>query len=112
MKTKDLPIRLAIYWQHDNHPHDIIAYRVLRWKPGHGPRAASKADEPVQAEAKAQPWTPRPGDVVRLKSGGHGMTVVNADDLDAVMVSWSHDNAAQFAAYPSACLSPAKEGQP
>jgi uncharacterized protein YodC (DUF2158 family) len=112
MKTKDLPIRLAIYWQHDNHPHDIIAYRVIKWKPGHGPQAASKADEPVQAEAKAQPWTPRPGDVVRLKSGGHGMTVVNADDLDAVMVSWSHDNAAQFAAYPAACLTPTQEGQP
>jgi hypothetical protein len=40
------------------------------------------------------------------------MTVVNADDLDAVMVSWSHDNAAQFAAYPAACLTPTQEGQP
>jgi len=118
MKTKDLPIRLAIYWQHDNHPHDIIAYRVIKWKPGHGPQAASKADEPAPAETKQpdytitatpgvtvhvpagqtakfkpdgwnqeakqlldaafqppQPWTPRPGDVVRLKSGGPEMTV-------------------------------------
>jgi uncharacterized protein YodC (DUF2158 family) len=116
-------------------------YRVLKWKPGHGPQAASKADEPAtfeahgktwtrhtpgdprpcednreieiltkdgsllcgnsydfgywgdsgfeeahiigwryadepaQAGAKAKPWTPRPGDVVRLKSGGPEMTV-------------------------------------
>jgi len=56
MKTKDLPIRLAIYWQHDNHPHDIIAYRVIKWKPGHGPKPTSQS----RRRPKPSPGRPAP----------------------------------------------------
>jgi uncharacterized protein YodC (DUF2158 family) len=164
-------------------------YRVLKWKPGHGPQAASHADEPAQAEAVCercggtgweyededaghlrcsagcqvpaqteakdlaekqdkirmtvneglnkrchelqellrnaeakieelqrgqppQPWTPRPGDVVRLKSGGPEMTVRGSEETDCSYVVWFVGNVPHTECFPNECLTPAKEGQP
>ncbi len=127
-------------WSHTyENTSDIIAYRVLKWKPGHGPQAATKADEPAQAEAKptheellaeamkhpgvadveriyggAQLWTPAVGDTVRLKSGGPVMTVAADTGDDAqVMCAWhGGDGCPHSESYLAACLTPAKEGQP
>jgi uncharacterized protein YodC (DUF2158 family) len=144
-------------WTHKGFSDDIIAFRVWRWKPGHGPQAASKADEPAQAEAKqpdytitatpgvtvhvpagqtaevqptheellaeamkhpgvadveriyggAQPWTPQPGDVVRLKSGGPEMTVLYLKDGDKVKITWFDGRAPFEAIFPAISLTPA-----
>ena len=163
-----------------------MAYRVLRWKPGHGPQAASKADEPATFETHGkvwtrhtpgdpcpcdpeaiveallaceaqsgkytaesglaetwrwdcktgeysiigwryadepaqaganqtqpvQPWTPRPGDVVRLKSGGPEMTVSRVNEENEVVCEWFSGYLAHVWDFSVACLTPAKEGQP
>jgi uncharacterized protein YodC (DUF2158 family) len=142
-------------WNHRGGCSDILKYRVLKWKPGHGPQEASKADEPAQAEAQqpdytitatpgvtvhvpagqtakfkpdgwnqeakqlldaafqpAQPWTPAPGDVVRLKSGGPEMTVSRVNDENEVVCEWFSGYLAHVWDFSAACLTPAKEGQP
>ena len=177
---------------------DIIAYRVLKWKPGHAPQEASKADEPATFEAHGKtwtrhmpgdpcpcdprasvyvafkdgtfsgrpglavnwawgtylpdsewligwsyadepapaeaantdtewneyqqelmsplpkPWTPKPGDVVRLKSGGPSMTVAGPGSKEGLWEAvWVSDcGSFHGVAFPAACLTPAKEGQP
>jgi uncharacterized protein YodC (DUF2158 family) len=169
---RDMPDERPSYrrWTHENFSTDIIAFRVLRWKPGHGPQAASKADEPARAEtfeavkrerddlrfvmerqkpwnAKAQemldggrwaghtymegliteleeararlaeyakaesvePWTPAPGDVVRLKSGGPSMTVGDFTPEGGVICDWFNEGECEARVFPAACLTPAKE---
>ena len=65
------------------------------------------ADEPAQAGAKAQPWTPRPGDVVRLKSGGPEMTVRCLMPKDAAVCDWFDDGGClDNKAFPAVCLTP------
>jgi uncharacterized protein YodC (DUF2158 family) len=76
-----------------------VRYRVLKWKP-------------ARAETKAQPWTPQPGDVVRLKSGGPSMTVLYLKDGDKVKITWFDGRAPFEAIFPAISLTPAKEGQP
>jgi uncharacterized protein YodC (DUF2158 family) len=79
------------------------------------------ADEPSKAqqdaaEAKpepAQPWTPAVGDTVRLKSGGPVMTVCCLTPEGATGCAWFDDGGClDTKAFPAACLTPAKEGQP
>jgi len=65
-------------WRHRKEAGDIIAYRVLKWKPGHGPQAA-QYHMPKLPNPLAPLWTPKPGDVVRLKSGGPAMTIERFD---------------------------------
>jgi uncharacterized protein YodC (DUF2158 family) len=94
-----------------------------------GPQAASKADEPAPAKSghgwpyddllksmdrpePAQPWTPKPGDVVRLKSGGPEMTVTIARIPHIVECSWFDLNGHNHFTFLIDCLTPAKEGQP
>ena len=62
--------------------------------------------------AEAQPWTPRPGDVVRLKSGGPDMTVEICNDDQEACCSWFDASGFSQRFFPAACLTPAKEGQP
>ena len=119
----------AYRWEHTQNSDDIIAYRVIKWRPGHGPQPASKADEPAPAKpghgwpyddllksmdrpTPAQPWTPKPGDVVRLKSGGPRMTVCGSEETDCSYVAWFVDGQLYEDCLPNECLIPAKEGQP
>lgn len=47
------------YWHHTGHAFEIIAYRVLKWKPGHGPQAT----KPKTFEAQGKTWFKHvPGD--------------------------------------------------
>jgi len=65
-------------WRHRKETGDIIAYRVLKWKPGYGPQAA-QYHMPKLPNPLVPLWTPKPGDVVRLKSGGPAMTIERFD---------------------------------
>ena len=62
-------------------------YRVHKWKPGHGPQAA-QYHMPKLPNPLAPLWTPKPGDVVRLKSGGQNMTVELVNDPGIALCSW------------------------
>jgi uncharacterized protein YodC (DUF2158 family) len=61
------------------------------WRSGHF-RGWRYADEPTHDPLEPEPWTPKVGDVVTLKSGGAKMTVVKlADtesDLSAFLCEW------------------------
>ena len=86
------------------------------------------ADEPAQAEAAntdkewneyqqelmnplPKPWTPRPGDVVRLKSGGPVMTVEAPNKDSNTFCSWFDGNGINQRFFPAACLTPVKKLQ-
>jgi uncharacterized protein YodC (DUF2158 family) len=70
-------------------------------------KQAKPADESAQAGTKAQPWTPRPGDVVRLKSGGPEMTVRCLMPKDAAVCDWFDDGGClDNKAFPAVCLTP------
>ena len=105
------------------------------WSADDGPQAASKADEPAQAQpcvcgspttigtvhrsdgpcyqAEDQPttspsWKPAVGDVVRLKSGGPVMTVTDVDPL-SLMCAWMNaNNELQVEPITTLCLTPAQ----
>jgi uncharacterized protein YodC (DUF2158 family) len=74
--------------------------------------AYHKADEPAHPTQSQQAWTPQPGDVVRLKSGGPEMTVLYLKDGDKVKITWFDGRAPFEAIFPAISLTPAKEGQP
>ena len=67
-----------------------------------------KAAQPTQSQ---QAWTPRPGDVVRLKSGGPEMTVRYFSG-ESVVVGWFDGSGLQFGALLPRSLTPAKEDRP
>jgi len=98
-------------WRHRKEAGDIIAYRVLKWKPGYGPQAA-QYHMPKLPNPLVPPWTPQPGDVVRLRSGGPSMTVLYVNDGDKVKTTWFDGRAPFEAIFPVISLTPAKEGQP
>lgn len=56
----------------------------------------------------AQPWTPKPGDVVRLKSGGPEMTVEAPNKDSNTFCSWFDGNGINQRFFPAACLTPAQ----
>lgn len=68
----------------------------------------SKA-QPTQSQ---QAWTPRPGDVVRLKSGGLPMTVESVTDFGIAFCSWMTAGSLETRPVAVVMLTPAKEGQP
>lgn len=186
------PSEYYLQWEDQKGTHGITAYRVLKWKPGHGPQAVSKADEPATFEAHGKvwtrhmpgdpcpcdlrasvyvafkdgtfsgrpglavnwawgtylpdsewligwryadepaqaeaantdkewneyqqelmnplpkPWTPKPGDVVRLKSGGPEMTVEAPNKDSNTFCSWFDGNGINQRFFPAACLTPAQ----
>jgi uncharacterized protein YodC (DUF2158 family) len=64
------------------------------------------------SEYAPKPWTPRPGDVVRLRSGGPWMTVRGEELTDCSYVAWFVGNVPHTECFPNECLTPAKEVQP
>lgn len=89
-------------WSNDGTTGDIIAYRILRWKPGFGPEAKAEPAQPTTPHG----WTPAVGDVVRLKSGGPVMTVTDVDPL-SLMCAWMNaDNELQVEPITTLCLTP------
>jgi uncharacterized protein YodC (DUF2158 family) len=75
-------------------------------------RNAEAKIEELQRGQPPQPWTPRPGDVVRLKSGGPEMTVRGSEETDCSYVVWFVGNVPHTECFPNECLTPAKEVQP
>ena len=122
-------------WKFDAPPHDYEVHPDdLHMVPEYAPKPAEASAEPEQAwanadnakafkefqaeieavwEAKDSPWTPKPGDVVRLKSGGLPMTVESVTDFGIAFCSWM-TMAGSLETRPVAVvmLTPAKEGQP
>lgn len=119
-------------WNYKDLNGDIIAYRVLKWKPGFGPEAKA---EPAQAwtpavgdTAKSINWDKsgykfeplkvpgiyQMGDKVTLKSGGPVMVVVQVSPIssltppDTAFCQWFDGNVFCSQSFPAACLTPAK----
>ena len=66
------------------------------------------ADEPTPEPLEPEPWTPKVGDVVTLKSGGPNMTVNYQESASVWDVVWiSTDGILQCASLATACLQPA-----
>ena len=63
------------------------------------------ADEPAPEPLEPEPWTPKVGDVVTLKSGSPDMTVTGIEST--VWCCWFFDNKTQSEDFPTACLQPA-----
>jgi uncharacterized protein YodC (DUF2158 family) len=67
-----------------------------------------RSDGPCYQEP-AQPWTPAVGDVVRLKSGGPMMTVMDAEEDGEFWCLWFDPcGNKEGMDFPAACLTPAQ----
>ncbi len=68
-------------WEHCEEEDDIIAYRVLKWKPGFGPKAKA---EPATFEAHGKTWTRhKPGDPMPCDPEAL-LEVLWQDDIDGI----------------------------
>lgn len=92
-------------WSNDGTTGDIIAYRVLKWKPGFGPEKKAQQAEPAQPTTSPG-WTPTVGQTVRLKSGGPVMVVHHIAKDGSIACTHNINGAFEFATLPASCLTP------
>jgi uncharacterized protein YodC (DUF2158 family) len=98
-----------IGWRYADDPTSPIA--TLAQDQIQATPAMQAAAESVLTEEAFQPWTPAVGDVVRLKSGGPVMTVMQVQG-DQCRTLWHECGEVQAFDFFNACLKPAKEEQP
>ena len=114
----EAPNRLAIgkaFLAALSKPAEASAEPEQAWANADNAKAFKEFQAEIEAvwEAKDSPWTPKPGDVVRLKSGGLPMTVESVTGFGIAFCSWM-TTAGSLETRPVAVvmLTTAKEGQP
>lgn len=92
----------ASHWVWTNNL-DMPCFNVVGWRYADKPKA-----EPSLAPLP-HPWQPAVGDVVRLRSGGPAMTVLDPEENGEFWCAWFAEETLLSQDFPAACLTPAKE---